>query len=503
MTFCVSFPCHDRGGGPRPTPAGGQRLLDGFEARLAQDPASLRVAAEYRQLVIDTGRYDRSIKLFERLARDPRGGANRFVNLALANVDKVPVSGSVRRALLGRDALDALTRAIAIEPTDLAYLIRGLVNLYYDQFVFHRTDKGVADLETARRLSAAHPQVPYAPRILVALGDGYWRLNRPDKARELWREGLAASPGRRELPRAAERARRADSGHHRTRARRGRARGHDAARAVSRPDAHRVEGGAMIAPGRLHHRHPDLQRARPSRRAARAGVRRLRSRGAGDRGRDRRRQLGGRHRRGRRRVGAVPPVRVIHRAGKLGLGSAVLEGFAIAQTDIVGVMDGDLSHPPELLPRLFRTIEDGNFDLVVGSRYVRGGGTSNFPIGRWLLSRAGCWLARPLTPVRDAMSGFFLIRRTHLDGFQTSVKGFKIGLELFVRSQPRRLAEVGYVFVGRTLGESKMSLAEGTGFLRQLFSLYRDAFAAPVRRPACVTVAVAQERAASASLSGA
>jgi dolichol-phosphate mannosyltransferase len=196
-------------------------------------------------------------------------------------------------------------------------------------------------------------------------------------------------------------------------------------------------------------------------------------------------------------------VRVIHRAGKMGLGSAVLDGFAIAQTDVVGVMDGDLSHPPELLPRLFRTIEDGDFDLAVGSRYVRGGGTSNFPIGRWLLSRAGCWLARPLTPVRDAMSGFFLIRRRHLDGFHTSVKGFKIGLELFVRSQPTRLAEVGYMFVGRTIGDSKMSVAEGAGFLHQLVNLYRDAFAAPVRRPACVTVSGGQERAASASLSGA
>ena len=196
-------------------------------------------------------------------------------------------------------------------------------------------------------------------------------------------------------------------------------------------------------------------------------------------------------------------VRVIHRPGKMGLGSAVLEGFAIAQTEVVGAMDGDLSHPPELLPRLFRTIEKGNFDLAVGSRYVRGGGTSNFPIGRWLLSRAGCWLARPLTPVRDAMSGFFLIRRSSLDGFETSVKGFKIGLELFVRSQPRRLAEVGYQFVGRSLGESKMSVAESTGFLQQLLRLYRDAFAAPVRRPACVTVAAGQEPAASASLSGA
>ena len=153
---------------------------------------------------IDTGRYDRSIKLFERLAKDPRGGANRFVNLALANVDKVPVSGSVRRALLGRDALDALTRAIALEPTDLAYLIRGLVNLYYDQFVFHRTDKGVADLETARRLSAAHPQVPYAPRILVALGDGYWRLNQHDKAREVWREGARVAVPRSKDSASAE-----------------------------------------------------------------------------------------------------------------------------------------------------------------------------------------------------------------------------------------------------------------------------------------------------------
>jgi hypothetical protein len=181
-----------------------------------------------------------------------------------------------------------------------------------------------------------------------------------------------------------------------------------------------------------------------------------------------------------------------------GLGTAVLEGFAAARTEVVGVMDGDLSHPPQLLPKLFRTIEDG-FDLVVASRYVRGGGTSNFPIGRWLLSRAGCWLARPLTPVRDAMSGYFLVRRSRLDEFRTSVKGFKIGLELFVRSQPRRLAEVGYVFVGRTAGESKMSVAEGTGFLRQLASLYRDALAEPAKRPACVTVSAAQERAASAS----
>jgi dolichol-phosphate mannosyltransferase len=192
-------------------------------------------------------------------------------------------------------------------------------------------------------------------------------------------------------------------------------------------------------------------------------------------------------------------VQVIHRSGKLGLGSAVLEGFAIAQTEIIGIMDADLSHPPELLPRLFKTMAAGQFDLVVGSRYVRGGGTTNFSFGRWLLSRVACWLARPLTPLRDPMSGFFLIRRDRLDGFRTAVKGFKIGLELSVRSQPRRLAEVGYLFVGREAGESKMTVREGVAFLRQLLGLYRSSISAPGSRNASVTVAEVVEPAVSVS----
>jgi dolichol-phosphate mannosyltransferase len=196
-------------------------------------------------------------------------------------------------------------------------------------------------------------------------------------------------------------------------------------------------------------------------------------------------------------------VTVIHRPAKLGLGTAVLDGFSAATGEIVGVMDGDLSHPPELLPRLFRTIADGSFDVVIGSRYVLGGGTSNFPAGRWLMSRIGCWLARPLTPVHDPMSGFFLIRRGRLDGFRTSVRGFKIGLELLVRTRPRSVAEVGYVLVGRTLGASKMSVSEAIGFLQQLASLYRHILAAPIRRPACVTIAAGPERVVSPSLSGA
>jgi dolichol-phosphate mannosyltransferase len=176
-------------------------------------------------------------------------------------------------------------------------------------------------------------------------------------------------------------------------------------------------------------------------------------------------------------------VRVIHRPGKLGLGSAVLEGFAIAASDVVGVMDADLSHPPELLPLLYTTLVGSELDVVVASRYIPGAGTRHWPIGRRVLSRVACWLARPVTPVRDATSGFFLVRRGCLADFRTAVRGFKIGLEVLVRARPRRVAEVGYVFVGRSGGESKLTLREGVAYLTQLAALYRAVVSQAGERP--------------------
>src|SRR5204863_9237313 len=86
---------------------------------------------------------------------------------------------------------------------------------------------------------------------------------------------------------------------------------------------------------------------------------------------------------------------------------------------------------------------------------------------------------------RDAMSGFFLIRRDRLEGLETSASGFKIALELLVRAQPRSVGEVPYVFVGRTAGHSKMSTGEGLIFLRQLMALFayqRRLGSEPIRR---------------------
>lgn len=166
------------------------------------------------------------------------------------------------------------------------------------------------------------------------------------------------------------------------------------------------------------------------------------------------------------------PIRVIHRAGKLGLGTAVVEGFAAASAEIVGVIDADLSHPPDLVPRMLEVMQRERADMVIGSRYIPGGGTSNWERSRVIMSKAACLLARGLTPVRDATSGFFLMRRDRARGVTISAGGFKICLELLIRSEPSLVIEVPYVFKGRTVGESKMNVKEATGYLVQLRDLH-------------------------------
>jgi dolichol-phosphate mannosyltransferase len=111
-------------------------------------------------------------------------------------------------------------------------------------------------------------------------------------------------------------------------------------------------------------------------------------------------------------------------------------------------------------------------DVLVASRYVPGGSTPDWPLKRRLLSRTGCLLARGLSPIRDAASGFFLIRRSIAQGVVIKAGGFKICLELIVRGAPATLVELPYRFDDRELGESKMSMREASGYLYQLRDLY-------------------------------
>jgi dolichol-phosphate mannosyltransferase len=165
------------------------------------------------------------------------------------------------------------------------------------------------------------------------------------------------------------------------------------------------------------------------------------------------------------------PIRVVHRAGKLGLGTAVIDGFEAAEAEVVGVIDADLSHPPRLVPQMFAAMRQHHADIVIASRYIQGGGTANWELSRVLMSRFACLLARGLTPVKDATSGFFLIRRELARGVTISAGGFKICLELLIRAQPKVVVELPYVFTGRTAGESKMNMKEALGYLRQLRDL--------------------------------
>jgi dolichol-phosphate mannosyltransferase len=165
-------------------------------------------------------------------------------------------------------------------------------------------------------------------------------------------------------------------------------------------------------------------------------------------------------------------MQVVHRAGKIGLGTAVVAGFAVATADVLGVMDADFSHPPALVPKMLAAFRATQADVLVASRYVPGGSTPDWPFKRRVLSRLGCLLARGLSPIRDAASGFFLIRRDIARGVDIKAGGFKICLELIVRGTPGALVELPYRFDDRELGESKMSMREASGYLVQLRDLY-------------------------------
>ena len=167
------------------------------------------------------------------------------------------------------------------------------------------------------------------------------------------------------------------------------------------------------------------------------------------------------------------PVRVVRRPGKAGLASAVLAGFGDARGDVLLVMDADLSHPPEAVPSLVSAIDQGA-DLAVGSRYVKGGGTKDWPLKRRIVSRAACLMGNVLVPVRDCTSGFFAIRRSAIDGVKLNPIGFKIGFEVMARAKYKKVVEVPYVFRDRELGKSKFGRREILQYLVQLGQVARD-----------------------------
>ncbi len=169
-------------------------------------------------------------------------------------------------------------------------------------------------------------------------------------------------------------------------------------------------------------------------------------------------------------------IKLVQRPRKMGITSAVLDGAKQAGGSIIGVMDADLSHPPEKIPDLVIPIVEGRADMTIASRYVPGGGCEKWPLSRRLVSRGATILSRPLTGVKDPMSGFFFIRRDLADLSGISEKGWKVCLEILVRTTPERVLEIPYVFANRASGSSKMGIGTIGAFLANLADLYAHRF---------------------------
>ena len=177
-----------------------------------------------------------------------------------------------------------------------------------------------------------------------------------------------------------------------------------------------------------------------------------------------------------------PRVRLLVRQGERGLSGAILHGWEHTDADILGVMDADMQHPPELLPALHRAILEG-CDLALGSRYAEGGGLGGWNPARKLASAAAVWLTWPLQRkgmhARDPMSGFFLVRRPCLEGLLFQKTGFKLLLEILVRGRVRSVQEIPFTFGRRHAGRSKAGIKVALDYFALLSRLYRERYGLP------------------------
>ena len=173
------------------------------------------------------------------------------------------------------------------------------------------------------------------------------------------------------------------------------------------------------------------------------------------------------------------PIKLIHRPKeerKNGLGGAVVEGFKAAQAKWMCVMDADLQHPPEMIPRLYRQAQETGADVVMGSRLAPGGDASSLGFTRTVISYAFAWTTRLTFPQRlrkvtDPLTGFFMTRRAAVNPEDLRPDGFKILLEILVSHPHLKTVEVPIQFGYRNAGESKASVSETIKFFRGLYRL--------------------------------
>jgi dolichol-phosphate mannosyltransferase len=160
------------------------------------------------------------------------------------------------------------------------------------------------------------------------------------------------------------------------------------------------------------------------------------------------------------------PIKVIHRSGKLGLGSAVIEGFKLSDRPYLGVMDADLSHDPAILNDLILSL--GEYDIAMGSRFAEGSMVENWVWWRKVISNCGVWITKVLTGVNDPLSGYFFLKREVIDGVALNTVGYKILLEILVKGKWKKAKEIPFIFRMRKYSSSKLGSKEYWLFFKQI-----------------------------------
>ena len=168
-------------------------------------------------------------------------------------------------------------------------------------------------------------------------------------------------------------------------------------------------------------------------------------------------------------------IEIIHRKAKDGLGSAILKGIQQAKGDTIVVMDSDFSHPPQIIPKLIESIKKYQYDIAVASRYIKGGKIQGWSLKRKLISKSATLIAKKGLGIdtKDPMSGFFAFKRNIIKGLNIDAIGYKILLEILVKTKNVNIKEIPYTFQDREFGSSKLSSGTIFDYCRSVWKLYR------------------------------
>ena len=151
-----------------------------------------------------------------------------------------------------------------------------------------------------------------------------------------------------------------------------------------------------------------------------------------------------------------------------GLSQSLYDGLYEAKSHLIQCIDADLSHPPEKIPEFYHLLKNENYDMVIGSRYVPGGETFDWPLYRKIISSGAAIIGRVFIPVvKDSGSGFFAINRRILKDITLKPRGFRMGFEILGKSRWQKVTEIPIVFKDRVAGESKIKASVFTDFLVQ------------------------------------